>query len=228
MAIASMTGFGRSEGAGDGFVWAWEARSVNGRGLDVRLRLPSGNDAIELAAREAIAKRIVRGNVSATLTIDRQAAGGTLRLNESVLADILRAADRVIEIAGGQRPDTATLLGIKGVLEQSEGGENADARSARERRPGRPHQRHHPGRPRSAVVLSRISRYGRSARGGEMGYATPTRGPGARATTVGASWLFPLAGSPPALRQPAALEAESRSFASSASCPISPTRKWGK
>ena len=133
MAIASMTGFGRSEGAGDGYVWAWEARSVNGRGLDVRLRLPNGNDAIELAAREAIAKRLVRGNVSATLTLDRQVAGGAVRLNESVLTDILRAADRVVELAGGARPDTAALLGVKGVLEQTDTGESADAKTAREK-----------------------------------------------------------------------------------------------
>lgn len=133
MAIASMTGFGRSEGTGDGFVWAWEARSVNGRGLDVRLRFPSGNDAIELSIRDLTSKRIMRGNVSATLTIDRQATGGTIRLNESVLADILRAADRAAELSGGARPDTAALLSFKGVLEQSDGVETADARTAREK-----------------------------------------------------------------------------------------------
>ncbi len=133
MAIASMTGFGRSEGTGNGFVWAWEARSVNGRGLDVRLRFPSGNDAIELPIRDLTSKRIVRGNVSATLTIDRQANGGTVRLNENVLADILRAADRAAELSGGARPDTATLLGFKGVLEQSDGAETEQARAAREK-----------------------------------------------------------------------------------------------
>jgi uncharacterized protein (TIGR00255 family) len=133
MAIASMTGFGRSEGTGDGYVWAWEARSVNGRGLDVRLRLPPGNDAIEATVRELIAKRIARGNVSATLTIDRQSSSGAVRLNEGVLADILKAADRAAELSGGTRPDTATLLGFKGVLEQSDGAESANERAAREK-----------------------------------------------------------------------------------------------
>lgn len=132
MTIASMTGFGRSEGTGDGFAWAWEARSVNGRGLDVRLRLPPGSDAIEPALREAANKRFVRGNVSATLTIDRLQSSGALRLNEAVLADVLRAADRAAEITGGSRPDTAALLAIKGVLEQSDTSECADTRARRE------------------------------------------------------------------------------------------------
>ena len=134
MAIASMTGFGRSEGAVDGVGWIWEARSVNGRSLDVRLRLPPGNDAIELATRDAASKRFVRGNVSATLTLERQANGGAVRLNELVLADILRAADRVAEITGGSRPDTATLLSIKGVLEQGDAAlDTLEIRSGRER-----------------------------------------------------------------------------------------------
>lgn len=133
MAIASMTGFGRSEGTGEGFAWAWEARSVNGRGLDVRLRVPPGNDAIEPALRETAAKRFVRGNVSATLTIDRLQASGALRLNEAVLADVLKAADRAAEITGGSRPDTAALLAIKGVLDQSDTSESPEQRERRER-----------------------------------------------------------------------------------------------
>ena len=133
MTIASMTGFGRSEGTGDGFAWAWEARSVNGRGLDLRLRLPPGNDAIEPALRELVAKRFVRGNVNATLTLDRLQANGALRLNEAVLLDLIKAADRAAEMTGGARPDTAALLGFKGVLEQSDTSETADARALREK-----------------------------------------------------------------------------------------------
>jgi uncharacterized protein (TIGR00255 family) len=132
MTIASMTGFGRSEGTGDGFAWAWEARSVNGRGLDVRLRLPPGNDAIEPALREAAAKRFARGNISATLSIDRLQSGGNIRLNEGVLADVLAAAGRIAELSGGARPDTAALLAIKGVLEQSDISESPEARARRE------------------------------------------------------------------------------------------------
>jgi uncharacterized protein (TIGR00255 family) len=128
-----MTGFGRSDGTCDGLSWVWEARSVNGRGLDVRLRLPPGNDAIEAMLRDAAAKRFVRGNVSATLNIERQANGGSVRLNEQVLADVMRAANRAAEISGGSRPDTTALLAVKGVLEQSDSAvESPEARVARE------------------------------------------------------------------------------------------------
>ncbi len=134
MAIASMTGFGRAEGSNDGVSWVWEARSVNGRGFDLRLRLPPGSDAIEAAVREAAAKRFARGNISATLTLERPPSGGTVRLNEAVLADVLRAADRVAELTGGARPDTAALLAMKGVLEVSDNGVEApEQRANRER-----------------------------------------------------------------------------------------------
>lgn len=134
MTISSMTGFARTDGAADGLMWAWEARSVNGRGLDVRLRLPPGNDGIEQLARDAVSKRFSRGNISLSLSIERQPSAGAVRLNESVLLDVLRAADRVIEVAGGSRPDTAALLGMKGVLEVGENGvEDPDKRAQRER-----------------------------------------------------------------------------------------------
>lgn len=134
MAISSMTGFARSDGAGEGLAWTWELRSVNGRGLDVRLRLAPGYDAIEPAARELLSKKLVRGNVSATLSVERRNGAGAVRLNEGVLADIVKAADRAAELTGGVRPDTATLLTMKGVLETAESGlEDAELRSAREK-----------------------------------------------------------------------------------------------
>lgn len=134
MSISSMTGFARAEGAADRLTWAWEARSVNGRGLDIRLRLPPGMDALESPLRELVTKRLARGNVSVSLTVDRQNANGAVRLNEQVLADILKAADRAAELSGGTRPDTAALLTIKGVLEIADTAqEDADQRAARER-----------------------------------------------------------------------------------------------
>ncbi len=72
--LASMTGFGRAEGVTNGLGWVWEVRSVNGRGLDLRLRLPPGLDALEPALREAVGRALRRGNVSATLTLRREAA----------------------------------------------------------------------------------------------------------------------------------------------------------
>lgn len=134
MAISSMTGFARADGTGDGLAWTWELRSVNGRGLDVRLRLPPGLDAVDGQVREAMGKRFARGNISATLTLERRNGAGTVRLNEGVLADILKAADRAAELSGGTRPDTAALLGMKGVLETTENVlDDPERRAARER-----------------------------------------------------------------------------------------------
>ena len=70
--LSSMTGFARTEGSADGLAWVWELRSVNGRGLDLRLRLPPGFDALEPLLREAAGRALKRGNVSATLTVKRE------------------------------------------------------------------------------------------------------------------------------------------------------------
>src|SRR5271169_5549407 len=72
-ALASMTGFAHTEGEAAGLTWAWELRSVNGRGLDLRFRLPPGWDALEPALRDAAGKVLKRGNVNANLTIKREA-----------------------------------------------------------------------------------------------------------------------------------------------------------
>ena len=133
MTLSSMTGFARGDGAVEGLAWVWEARSVNGRGLDLRLRLPPGLDAIEPAVREAVTKRFSRGNVSISLNTERANGAGAVRLNEGVLADVMRAANRVAELNGGSRPDTASLLAIKGVLETGDVAiEAPEIRTARE------------------------------------------------------------------------------------------------
>lgn len=72
MALASMTGFARNAGTVDGLAWGWELRSVNGRGLDLRFRLPSGWDALEPSLREAAGKQLKRGNVTANLSLKRE------------------------------------------------------------------------------------------------------------------------------------------------------------
>ena len=71
-AVASMTGFARAEGSAAGLTWAWELRSVNGRGLDLRLRLPPGWDALEPALRDAAGRVLKRGSVNANLTVKRE------------------------------------------------------------------------------------------------------------------------------------------------------------
>jgi uncharacterized protein (TIGR00255 family) len=111
-----MTGFARSEGEAAGIAWVWEIKSVNGRSLDLRLRLPSGYDAIEAPLRAALGGRFRRGNLSATLTIDRTQPP-SVRINRELLAQIgaaLRELDGVVEAAP---PRLDGLLSLRGVIE---------------------------------------------------------------------------------------------------------------
>src|SRR5580692_9505092 len=92
MALSSMTGFARGHGISAGYSWAWEAKSVNGKGLDLRLRLPAGWDAIEVALRAAAAERFARGSIQASLTVEHASAAPAVRINTDVLEAILAAA----------------------------------------------------------------------------------------------------------------------------------------
>jgi len=92
MAIVSMTGFAEAQGSRDGARWRWEAKSVNGRGLDLRLRLPPGFDSIEMAARVLANGRFKRGNIQASLTFEAASGARGLRIDAAALA--LRREDR--------------------------------------------------------------------------------------------------------------------------------------
>jgi uncharacterized protein (TIGR00255 family) len=124
MALKSMTGFARSDGAMGGTSWHWEVRVVNGRGLDVRLRLPPGYEGLEARVREATAKRLRRGSAAITLAVSRQEGLSEIRVNEVALAQVLAAAARVRALTGGEPPRVEGLLGLKGVLEFVEASEN--------------------------------------------------------------------------------------------------------
>jgi uncharacterized protein (TIGR00255 family) len=114
--LASMTGFARAEGSVVGLTWAWELRSVNGRGLDLRLRLPNGWDALEPALREAAGKLLKRGNVTANLTIKRE--------TEAKLSVDAAALDQALELAmalharipGSAPPQAEALLALPGIM----------------------------------------------------------------------------------------------------------------
>ncbi len=118
-AVSSMTGFARSQGEAGNAAWSWELRSVNGRGLDVKLRLPSGLDALEQPLRELTAQRLKRGNVSATFTVKREASA-------AITADLValeRVKDLAIELAdnipGALPPRAELLLALPGVMRSS-------------------------------------------------------------------------------------------------------------
>src|SRR5215468_10951113 len=89
MALASMTGFARRHGVSGAYNWAWEIKSVNAKGLDLRLRLPPGWDAVEPAVRNSLAQALARGTVYATLTVDRVGVVPVVRVNEAVLGAVL-------------------------------------------------------------------------------------------------------------------------------------------
>ncbi len=115
-ALASMTGFARTQSESGPVAWAWELRSVNGRGLDLKLRLPPGLDALEPALRDATTKLLKRGNVSGTLTLKRDTAAGLT----PDLAVLERLKDLAIELAdnipGALPPRAELLLALPGVM----------------------------------------------------------------------------------------------------------------
>lgn len=114
--LASMTGFGRAAGECGGTSWTWELRSVNGRGLDVRLRVPGGLDALEAALREDAAGALGRGNVSATLTLKRDETP-RVTPDPAMLEQVLRLAQGLAaRIPGASPPRAEALLALPGVL----------------------------------------------------------------------------------------------------------------
>lgn len=127
-----MTGFARAEGATDTANWYWEARSVNGKGLDVRLRLPPGTEELETAIRQGVAQAFKRGNVSVNLSLQRRTGGVEIRVNEEGLAQVLAAAKRVEDALGpGPALSADALLNVRGVLETVEAEESEEARQLR-------------------------------------------------------------------------------------------------
>ncbi|MBL4613381.1 MAG: YicC family protein [Magnetovibrio sp.] len=122
-----MTGFARSEGATDTCTWGWEAKSVNGKGLDVRLRYPRGFDFIDAASRERVTKRFKRGNVSLNLDINWTTPQSSVVLNEDVLAQVLLAVKKIQDtVADVQPPSVDGILALRGVLEQRDEDFSAD------------------------------------------------------------------------------------------------------
>lgn len=124
-----MTGFARAEGMARGGQFAWELRSVNGKGLEARLRLPPGFERLEMATRQEIQKRFTRGNIQVTLTLAKGATASTPVVNEALLRELAGLARRLVEEFAISPPSADGLLGLRGVLEPSETEENDDERA---------------------------------------------------------------------------------------------------
>lgn len=117
MTLASMTGFARVAGAAASYRWAWELKSVNAKGLDLRLRVAPGFDAIETEARARLAKVLTRGTCYATLTVQRDAVVPEVRINTDLLRQLTEALSQM-PLGETLRPASLDgLLGVRGVIE---------------------------------------------------------------------------------------------------------------
>ena len=128
--LSGMTGFGRADGAGEGWTWSVEARSVNGRNLEVRFRGPNGFDGLERAAKAAGQARFARGQITIGVQAKRAEAGeAAVTINAAVLARYLTLANELAE-DGATPPSADGLLALRGVIEAPEEADDPKARAA--------------------------------------------------------------------------------------------------
>jgi uncharacterized protein (TIGR00255 family) len=132
MALSSMTGFARGHGVSGAYSWAWELKSVNAKGLDLRLRLPPGWDAIEGPARSSGAQVLSRGTVYAALTVEREGVAPIVRVNEPVLAAVLATIKGLAGRVEAAPPRLDGILSLKGVIEIIDEDEREEDRRAAE------------------------------------------------------------------------------------------------
>ena len=130
MTLKSMTGFGRADGAHGETNWFWEVRSVNGRSLDLRLRLPSGLERLEAGTRSLCQETLARGNCTINLGTKREAGKMEIRLNDVALAQALAVAQRAQGLTDLTPARLDTLLAMRGVVETAELEESEEQRAS--------------------------------------------------------------------------------------------------
>jgi uncharacterized protein (TIGR00255 family) len=134
MALSSMTGFARSQGASGPYAFEWELKSVNAKGFDLRTRLPQGWDELEAYAKKRAGELLSRGTVYANLNVRRSNQIPTVRINEEVLASIVKVAGVLAGKIDAVAPSIDGLLALKGVIEvvdpESDDAEDKAARAA--------------------------------------------------------------------------------------------------
>jgi uncharacterized protein (TIGR00255 family) len=132
MALSSMTGFARGHGVAGTYAWSWELKSVNSKGLDLKLRLPPGWDAIEATVRARASEVLSRGSVFANLTVSREGVAPVARINEPVLAAVLATLKALSGKVDAAPPTLDGILSLKGVIDVSEAEESETERAAAE------------------------------------------------------------------------------------------------
>ncbi len=133
MTVSSMTGFARASGNSGAFSWAWEIRSVNGRGLDLRCRFPAGYDGLEIAVRKRVNEMFERGSISVNLRFERASGDMSVRVNERILEDLSAVASRLQEKIPEASFSIDGLLAVRGVIEIAEVEEDESAVTEREK-----------------------------------------------------------------------------------------------
>ncbi|RKQ73617.1 YicC/YloC family endoribonuclease [Oceanibaculum indicum] len=127
-----MTGFARAEGQHDGLGWAWELKSVNGRGLDIRTRVPQGFESLEPLARQKLGEALKRGNVNVSLVVERRTGEAGIRINRAVLDQVLALQAELAGKVDAAPPRLEALLAVRGVVEAGEEEADEEARAARD------------------------------------------------------------------------------------------------
>ncbi len=129
MKLASMTGFARAHGDLGPWRFSWELKTVNSKGLDLRLRVPPGFDAVEIKARGVIAAKIARGACSAGLSAKRSDSAGLARIDRAALDRLLAALDDVPLHANLRPASLDGLLSVRGIVEVVEPEDNDEERA---------------------------------------------------------------------------------------------------
>ena len=127
MALQSMTGFARSEGESGRFRWVWELRSVNGKGLDLRFRLPPGLEGMEADCRTIAAAAFTRGNIQISLSLTAQDEKVEAIVNEDALAALLALKDRLGDKVDPAPLSFSALLNMRGIIDFREPQEDPEA-----------------------------------------------------------------------------------------------------
>jgi uncharacterized protein (TIGR00255 family) len=130
MTLKSMTGFARADGVHGDTSWFWEVRSVNGRSLDLRLRLPSGLERLEADTRSLCQEKLARGNCTISLAVKRETGLMEIRLNEAALTQALAVAERARGLSDLKAARLDTLLAMRGVVETAEPQESEEEQAA--------------------------------------------------------------------------------------------------
>lgn len=123
--VLSMTGFARSEFASGDMRLVWELKSVNGKGLDVRFRLPGGFDRVEQQGRKSVEAVLSRGNLSAGLAVQRDAAQSSYSINRDLLRDLWVACSDLATETGAEKPRLDVLASVRGVVDTSDGAQES-------------------------------------------------------------------------------------------------------